>query len=653
MSSNLPEFLDLREGKGSVIISPNLGKPVLLNLKEIHEKQEENSVVFKSLIISNRKESQDDVSLDFQSNVFVQPLLKDSGLFHERRGKRYPLQITKIEKIEKTKFKPPELVNQRDCEIWDMYNILLKLKAKLGKRTELHEVTFKIERNTVIELENILAESNRPVLLLDLIQHIPDLNKERVNYHSIALYNKLWEDFSFIHSSDAHIARRNDFVIEYLKQNARENGNNAFILSRDYDFEEGLQEDKFEELHLAKLNFNYTLRKLIEFCNLKVSSSELDFCILSGDLVDYVEIAYGNDQYIDNYYVFLDIILGLNRETPELANDDEYLNKNELMVPIFTLTGNHDYRLAHYDMVFSGTYKVFGFAEDEIAEYKDQKRFKPLRAIKSKLVNLNEYLVYINPSLNYMLKIGDKFNIIFMDTGHDSLKEFYELLKGGTGTKGMQDYQVDLFRSYVKQSQDKRLIAILHAPPISPKISTFKRIKLGKKVSLGRMDFYSKKMKQYMGTGRLDSVINLKYQSFKDHWASVLKLIIGEDLVAKRKIDIVLCGHTHTSVEYRLVETEEDQVFKRGVVFAPSYVRLPCDTETGDFSEEINNITDTNELKSWIEEKHPIIFQTQGLGPFAHRSKFVPPGFRYITVENYEVSKMITYSIHLKNKRTE
>ena len=113
-------------------------------------------------------------------------------------------------------------------------------------------------------------------------------------------------------------------------------------------------------------------------------------------------------------------------------------------------------------------------------------------------------------------------------------------------------------------------------------------------------------------------------------------------------MDFILCGHTHTSVEYKLVETEEDQVFRRGVVFAPSYVRLPCDTVTGHFSEEINGINDPDQLKKWIEENSPIIFQTQGLGPFAHRSEFYPPGFRYITVKAHQVSKMATYSLHLK-----
>jgi len=370
--------------------------------------------------------------------------------------------------------------------------------------------------------------------------------------------------------------------------------------------------------------------------------------ILGGDLVEYLETSNEKNQYRNNFLVFLDIILGVNRENSELPDDEEYKNNKELLVPLFTLTGNHDYRKAHYDMVFSGTYKVFGFTEEEIVEYKDQKKFKPLQAIKSNIRQLRDYLVFINPTLNYMVDIGDHFNVIFIDTGADSLREFYELLKGGSSTKGLKDYQIDIFRSEAIQSKDHSIIAILHSPPISPKVSTLKRIKFKKKASLGSLDFYSKKFKVFMGAGRIDNVINLKYQSFKDHWSSLLKILIGKDLNVKRKLNMVLCGHTHTSVEYKLIETEEDQVFRRGVVFAPSYVRLPCDTVTGEFTNELNKISDPNQRTLWLKENQPLILQTQGLGPFAHRSKFVPPGFRYLSVKNNQIAEIRTYSLHLK-----
>jgi len=55
------------------------------------------------------------------------------------------------------------------------------------------------------------------------------------------------------------------------------------------------------------------LRKLIEYANNRASERKLDFMLMTGDLIDYLNIARGNYQYKNNFLVFLDILLGKNK----------------------------------------------------------------------------------------------------------------------------------------------------------------------------------------------------------------------------------------------------------------------------------------------------------------------------------------------------
>lgn len=80
-------------------------------------------------------------------------------------------------------------------------------------------------------------------------------------------------NFIFIHATDLHIAQRNDFILKFLKDKVRDNVNqfvNQFVLTRDFEFKENIQEDRLNDLHYAKYNFNYNLRKLIDYINEKV-----------------------------------------------------------------------------------------------------------------------------------------------------------------------------------------------------------------------------------------------------------------------------------------------------------------------------------------------------------------------------------------------
>ena len=52
-------------------------------------------------------------------------------------------------------------------------------------------------------------------------------------------------------------------------------------------------------------------------------------------------------------------------------------------------------------------------------------------------------------------------------------------------------------------------------------------------------------------------------------------------------------------------------------------------------------------------EDKPFIFQTQAIGPLSYKAKFKPPGFRYFTIKDNQITDVDVYSLHLKDKLEE
>ncbi|MHA1105454.1 MAG: metallophosphoesterase family protein [Promethearchaeota archaeon] len=663
-------FLDLSKGTFPIIIKPNIGQPTLINLNKFKDDftSHREKVTFSAHVIAMKSHSVERILEHFHSNLFIQPILNDHGNFLERRGEKYPLKAIEIKKIDKIDLEEQPLLTEENCVSMDIYKTVLNLKGIYGKRDALFEIIYEISYPIINNIIQILNKSERKVILFDIVHDIPNMSESKINYHSLAIFNKDWENFKFIHATDLHIARRNDFIINFVRDKKRKEisrcKNNkkklekveTFVLDRDFEFREEFQDDRFEDLRYAKYNFNFQLRKLIDFVNQKVSNDECDFVILTGDIVDYVKIAKGNKSYKNNFEVFVDILLGLNKglsKPPFLGNDDEFINKNEILVPIFTIAGNHDFHMGHYGLRFLGFHNKFGLTRSDINGYDDIKLHDYYLAFHSTDKTLKDYLRHVNPNLNYKLKIGDYYNFIFLDTGHDSVADLHDLLKGGPSTKGFKDYQMDLLRSYIQLSHDGKIIILMHAPPISPNISSNKKRTYKKKLKIKNRaiewsDFYEANLKKFNETGRVDQILNFKYQTVMYNWSTFLKIITGQDKVIRRKIDMVLCGHTHTLKEYRLKEAQETEIINHGFWLLPLYISVPCEIYTSRYRDKLKEIKDPLELKAWFDVNKPFIFQTQALGPLSASYKFKPPGFRHVSILNNQICMVDVYSLHLK-----
>ncbi|TFG00201.1 MAG: hypothetical protein EU540_05585 [Promethearchaeota archaeon] len=657
--------LDLKKGNYPIIIKPNLGQPILINLRDYMDDNGNfiKKILFDALIIAIPGQNVNEILQFFHLNLFIQPILKDKGDFSKRRGERYPLQIQEIEKVKKLDFREEGVLKEEHCEIWDIFNTMLQIEDLFGERKDLYKIKFQVKDVKIIH--KLLKKSNRTSLIFDIIHDIPNIIEDKINYHAIAFFDKDWANFKFIHATDFHVARRNDFISKFLKDKAKDkikkyrtlkkklSSKAHFILTRDFEFKKEFQEYHLNELKYAKYNFNQNIRKLINYINERVKENELDFVLMTGDLIDYLNIARGNYQYKNNFIVFIEILLGVNRGLDKYPyfTEDEYINKEEILAPIFTLVGNHDYRKGHYSLRFTKVRKIFGMTRKDIKGYYDIKFFNYFTVIRSKDKYLRDYFKYLNPNLNYKLKIGDQYNFIFLDTGQDSTANTHDLLSGGPSTKGIKDYQIELLRAYIRLAHNEKIIVVMHTPPISPRLGRSTQRKFKKIFKLNRKimwrDFYENNLEKYVGDSRLDRALNLKYQTIMYNWANLLRVFTGSDEIIRRKIDLVLCGHTHTLKEFRLKETKNPEKIKFGYFFFPIHVTVPVEVYTNKYRDFFKKFKDQNELEIWFDVYKPFVFQTQAVGPISLKDKFKAPGFRYFTIKNNQITAADVFSLHI------
>ncbi len=664
MNSNI--FLDLTKGTFPFIIKPNLGQPTFLNLQKGYGTSE-SMHRFKSYLIAMSSDSVEIILETFYSNIYIQPILKGDGDFEKRRGERYPIKPIKISKVEKLDFEEQGMLREEKCIVHDFYKMLLDIDEIFGKRKALYEIIFEISVPVINAIGHLLNQTNRNVMIFDIIHEIPNTNLKKVNFHSIAVFDKDWSDFKFIQATDLHVARRNDFIIDFLKNKVRskidKSGNkerklrkiDQFVLNRDYEFREGFQEGRLDDLKFAKYNFNYNLRKLIDFTNSKVASKECDFVLLTGDLVDYLSIGKGNNVYKNNLEVFLEIILGINKGSdkwPFFEEDQEFFNKKEILAPIITTVGNHDYHKGLYGVRLAGINKIFGITHSELIGYRDIKLWNYIFSFYSRNKFIADYFRYVNPNCNFMMQIGDEYNFIFLDTGADSLADFHDLMKGGASTKGIKDFQVDILRTYIQISLNKKIIIVMHTPPVSPNLSRSKRRKYKKlfnirKRKLQWSDFYEENLSKLNLSTRIEQFLNMKYQTIMYNWKIFLKIITGSDKIINRKVDLVLCGHTHSIKEYRLRETDEGQMLNYGFWGLPFYIEIPCEIYASIYRERLKEFQNEQDRRIWFDVNKPFVLQTQALGPLSAKFDTKSPGFRYVTIKNNQLVGLDIFSLHL------
>src|SRR5579885_149049 len=544
------------------ITRPNLGQPIITTASGL-----DSGISF---IISPEPDDKDSDIKDLPNhNLAIRPV--------DRKDIKFPLEVINVQVA--------KVNHQRDVSFSHVETHLIIHKIiELGKREiPFWEVTVRIRGGDVL--------SGRRKRLFDII--LTHGSEIRENNHALCVYESIGNDLKFIHSTDLHLARRNDKILEMIKNKAPRSA--------------------YEDARENFINFNENFRRLIRYAN--SHSDEIDFLIVSGDIIDYYQPdELYNPDPLDtsvcpfeesNLSIFCGSVMGMG------------LNQNnELTIPIFTTTGNHDFRPYHYSMSEEGQFKNFGL-KDEYIHYLDETPvIRPDSILTANIKWLKDYFKRVNPDLNYLVRFGS-IDLLFLDGGKDNYSFFshlWDAIGGSPDTDCTTDLQMEIIDSYFEQKKNEGpIFMVMHTPPVNIR---------GKYV---KEELYEDFRKEKTGNGWIDyRDRDLSYGSLAYNWERFLEVLTGLTNERGYKIDMVLSGHAHQDIEFRL-ESYYDEKQKR------NEVGIYC----WNYSDQLVSKA-PGERKEWWEKNRPFVLQTAATGPFGKDE----PEIRRITVENNEIKEM-------------
>jgi len=403
--------------------------------------------------------------------------------------------------------------------------------------------------------------------LLDVGLSLPDTRIYPLAPH--ALYARHdWSAFGFLHTTDLHVTHR----AESFRRRLREAG-----LPRSAS---------------AMNNPNDCIRTLFAYANRLHDEGLIDFMLATGDLVDYI-YEHGDDRKGGGNFRFLErLILG---QAP--SSDPAGAPNPELHVPIFTILGNHDYVLNPSELWFECNldglenpiirrFEPYNLSGDDAKAIQGGKKLLLSReTCEQMLESLDRphwyYEQRINRQPNYVIELGDKHRIVMLDTGPnadvitgigDAIEEFLgasnqdetTFVKGTPNTAGRD---LTVFRDALRDTPaDGILVVGMHAPPLNVWRNEYPHYFR----ETERAGYDEKKLNDLIGgflsrhslsplvvhdTWRRDTSTEFKRGSIGDLLDFGIATWGGADfldLCANPKVDLVLCGHVHEKVEFRI-----------------------------------------------------------------------------------------------------
>jgi len=655
------------------IINPNLGHPLILNTDyKVNRTEFEMELIFISNIV-DPKELEEELTdklqfipiLEYRWKVFEEKpkfkkkmnlwirvkkiftskkkrkLQEEKAIYEKKRDiRRIKTQTYRGEPITGVIsrahiFSPNEMYERENLEILNSPDYLLKQHI-FEDSSKFYRVTV----NFTLSEEAIDWLKDYTFLMFDIIQK-NEKCEDRVNNHSLIISKNDWENINFVHATDLHLAERNDRIYEMVKnwlaieENVIELAEKSikkipFFRKRSKKKTKS-QTKIIEPLYKRFINPNNNFRKFIRLMNKKVLRNELDFIVLTGDLIDYSILSklpkdlkklIDFDYKHSNWRIFKELII----DTPQKKRRG-MIEGEELLCPIFTTTGNHDYRPYHYDIRWGGLYKKIGLNANEAIALNDMLAANPIGSITRSFRALKGYFYEFNSSLNYSLKLGNSF-FIFLDTGPDSFKNLRDFVSGHPSVTGITTRQIRFLEYLInnKIEENDNTFLFTHAPPVNiqKKLSIFDRIafKKSKNDFIGKFDEFKESVNKKLGKkptqARIDLNFNVKYGTVSANWEKLISF-------CKDHCILTLSGHTHELKEFRLEDTEIKSHVLNAPPFSLKKIENPAAIYYDLYSELYTNPKD-------IEAKAPFLVQTPALGLGGYSDPKLTGAFREIKI---------------------
>jgi predicted MPP superfamily phosphohydrolase len=469
---------------------------------------------------------------------------------------------------------------------------------------------YKVSFNLKIKLEILDFLKDYNYLMFD-IHYADEYENKKINFHSLVVTKNDWKNFNVVQATDLHVAERNDHMLKKIEEAYEKNLQ---------ELSERKIQQNLETLHKRIVNPNDLLRCFINEMNQKVLKNKLDLIFLTGDLVDFTISSIKSTEQSDNYEyddsnwkIFKEIILDIY-EPPS----QEVLNPEELLCPIFTIPGNHDYKPWQYDLSWFGMYKKVGLKKIEAEALKEEYSVSPIRAILKSQSALDAYFLEINPSLDFYLKLGNLL-FIFLNSGADSYMQLGDYVTGSPSLTGITERQVSFLKNVLNTQLEKNGQAILslHGPPINTPLKRgiltrlekiFRKEKRTELEEFKESNF--KSSKDYYQLARIDDKFNIQYGTISSNWDFVFNTCYYNCI-------LTLSGHTHILNEYRLQSMNETE----------NLVAVFYD----DFADIFRSSTK-------IKKNGPFVVQTPALGFKSYKKPGKVAGYRLIKFKKGELS---------------
>ncbi|KKN13044.1 hypothetical protein LCGC14_1010420 [marine sediment metagenome] len=653
-----------RTGK-SILISPNLGNPEILKIDSKLKSKDFQTILLYVSDILNSERFQESIEnnlvitplFDYKWSYQILPKKKEKGFWarwKERRAYKKqkkkdkdfqpPKQKTesKIDQLNQLKShlhrgKPitPSIVDIKGISITPIHNISYINESTPQEYLVKNRVFEGLNKFYKVSIDFSLSKEVLKFLKLrQFVMFDIKCGDDRINYHSLVISKQKWKNFTFIHATDLHVAERNDRIYGIVKnwtQSSIKEGVDSFIKTLKKKLKLGIKTTTIEEvfsdiktpLRRRLINPNNQFRKFIKISNRKVYRNELDFIVLTGDLIDYTVLSklskklrkltdfkYENS----NWQVFKKIILN----TPSEEKYKGVKRGEELNCPIFTTLGNHDYRPFHYDLTWGEMYKKIGLKASEAIALNELFSASPISAISKSPLALKGYLSEVNAFYDFSLSLGNNLFII-LNSGPDSFRNLRDLLKGHPSVTGVSYKQIKYLENLIntKVNENTNIFLFLHGPPVNTGVKKFKINLFEKKGARFVKNMISefkesllKKLGKPLSSARVDGIFNVKFGGVSSNWEKLIEF-------CKNFTVITLCGHTHDDQEFRLGDPGE---FKTSVYDAPPFKLKKIENPAAIYYDNYSEIfTDPKSIKN----NGPFVVQTPalGLGSYKHPEK--------------------------------
>ncbi len=312
-----------------ILIGPNLGRPSILKIDpKLKSKNFQATLLFITDNIDLEtftKYLQNYITLvplyDYKWSYKLIFVKKPKGLFSKWREKRARKKRKKILEDLMESGKDLDLNLER----------LKQLKSRLHRGEPIFPKVFNVEKSSIIPIQNISdTEDLSPQEVLIKNQVFGELDKfykvtikftlskevlkflkernfvmfdiycanDQINYHSLVISKQKWENFTFVHATDLHLAERNDkiygIVKKWTESSIKENVDDFFEtvkkklkIKKKKTKDEGILSEIKIPLRKRLINPNNQFRRFTKLMNRKVLRNELDFIVITGDLIDY------------------------------------------------------------------------------------------------------------------------------------------------------------------------------------------------------------------------------------------------------------------------------------------------------------------------------------------------------------------------------